>query len=72
VIAKLVAGRAKDMEFAELLIAARLVDSAVLSERAELLDRPRAVINGVLDRISISVRRAGEHNVEDDDSEQRT
>ena len=51
VIAKLVAGREKDFEFASALLAADLVDATVLEERAVTIDRPRAVIDRVLERI---------------------
>lgn len=37
VVAKLVAGRAKDLEFADALLRAGVVDAAVLAERIELL-----------------------------------
>jgi hypothetical protein len=45
VIAKLVAGRAKDFAFAGALLRERLVDAAVLAERIDLLDTadPRAI-----------------------------
>lgn len=51
VVAKLVAGRQKDFEFATALLAAGLVDATLLEERAMTIDRPRAVVDRVLDRI---------------------
>ena len=47
VVAKLVAGREKDVEFAEVLIAAHMVDPDVLEARAATIDRPGAVVNRV-------------------------
>lgn len=40
VVAKLVAGRLKDMEFTDALLIAELIDPDVLVERAQLLARP--------------------------------
>lgn len=47
VVSKLVAGREKDITFATALIAHGFVAAATLHERAELLDRPHAVIRRV-------------------------
>lgn len=47
VVSKLVAGRQKDIEFAKALLEAGLISARVLLERAELLDRPKSVINRV-------------------------
>lgn len=58
VIAKLVAGREKDLEFATALIGAGLVDPATLRSRAETIPRPHAVVTAVLRRIDRSVRLA--------------
>jgi hypothetical protein len=58
VVAKLVAGREKDLSFATALIAHDLVDPATLKERAATIDRPGAVVTAVIDRISGCVRRA--------------
>jgi hypothetical protein len=43
VVSKLVAGREKDFRFASALIAARLIDPAILSARTELLEGSPAV-----------------------------
>jgi len=51
VVAKLVAGRPKDHEFATALIRGGLVDVAVLEARAATIDRPGAVIERVVTRI---------------------
>lgn len=58
VVAKLVAGRDKDLSFAVALIAHGLVDPALLRGRAATIDRPGAVIAAVLDRVEGCVRRA--------------
>ncbi len=47
VVSKLVAGREKDIEFATSLIAHEFVDAATLLDRADLLERPNAVIKRV-------------------------
>lgn len=54
VVSKLVAGRAKDIEFTDALIEHGLVAVATLRQRAEMLDQPRAVIRRVLSRIERS------------------
>jgi hypothetical protein len=51
VVSKLVAGRDKDLTFAAALIEHGFVVSAILHERAELLDQPNAVIRRVRDLI---------------------
>lgn len=51
VIAKLVAGREKDIEFTRSLFAVGYVDAETLVARASTVDRPRAVIDRVLDSI---------------------
>lgn len=58
VIAKLVAGREKDLAFAAALIAHDLIEPMILRERANTIDRPGAVVAAVLDRIESCVRRA--------------
>jgi hypothetical protein len=58
VISKLVAGRRKDIEFAQALIAADLIDVTTLLERAEALPRPRPVISSVIDAINRCARTA--------------
>ena len=58
VIAKLVAGREKDLTFTVALLAENLVQAAVLRERAVTIDRPGAVIKAVLDRIDRCERLA--------------
>lgn len=55
VVAKLVAGRQKDFEFAKALLEANLISVTILVERTKLLETPLAVINRVLsavDRLS--------------------
>lgn len=47
VIAKLVAGREKDLSFAGALIRHDLVDMTILEQRADLIDAPEAVRNRV-------------------------
>lgn len=59
VVAKLVAGREKDIEFAEALLAAGLVDGGLLDERARMLTAPGAVIDRVVFALQRCVRRAG-------------
>ncbi len=54
VVAKLVAGREKDLSFATALIAHDLVDPAILRDPAATVDRPGAVIAAVLDRVVFS------------------
>lgn len=51
VVSKLVAGRQKDIEFATALIEYEIVSALTLQERAEMLDRPNAVIRRVSDLI---------------------
>ena len=51
VVSKLVAGREKDISFARALIEHGFVSVATLHERAEMLDRPGAVIRRVRDLI---------------------
>lgn len=58
VVAKLVAGREKDLTFATALIAAGMVEPSVLAERAVTIDRPGAVARRVTDRISRCERDA--------------
>ena len=58
VVAKLVAGREKDVEFAEVLIAAHMVDPDVLEARAATIDRPGAVVSRVTDSIRRCARKA--------------
>lgn len=53
VVSKLVAGRQKDVEFAEALLGGGLVDVVLLEQRARMLNAPRAVIGRR--RIAISV-----------------
>lgn len=53
VVAKLVAGREKDYEFAQALLLAGLVDTQILQARAELLPTPGAVVR----RIQATIRR---------------
>lgn len=52
VVSKLVAGRQKDIEFATALIEYEFVAVATLHERAEMLDRPNAVVRRVRDLIA--------------------
>ena len=52
VVSKLVAGRQKDIEFAKALLEADLISTAILVERTEMLEVPRAVITRVLSAIS--------------------
>jgi hypothetical protein len=54
VVSKLVAGREKDFEFAQVLLAVRLIDANTLLARAELLPGPPAI----RDRVIKSIRRA--------------
>jgi hypothetical protein len=61
VIAKLVAGRAKDLTFTVALLANDLVDATVPRERAATIDRPGVVIKAVLDRIDRCTRLATEN-----------
>lgn len=58
VIAKLVAGREKDINFAIALIRETLVNSDTLHERAQLLEQPGAVIKRVRDTIRRCMSRA--------------
>ncbi len=51
VVAKLVASRPKDVSFATALLESGLVDRNLLLERAETIDRPRAVVHRVLKSI---------------------
>lgn len=53
VVSKLVAGREKDVEFAEALLRAALVNAHTLRERADLLPKPGAVIK----RVQTSIKR---------------
>jgi hypothetical protein len=59
VVSKLVAGRQKDVEFAEALISVGLVDVVLLEQRARRLNAPRAVIDRVLTSVERCVRRVG-------------
>lgn len=59
VVSKLVAGRSKDLEFAEALLGSGLIDSTLLEQRARLLHEPGAVIDRVLAAIGRCVRRTG-------------
>jgi hypothetical protein len=43
VVAKLVAGREKDLSFASALLRERLVEEAVLHDRVDLIPRPKAI-----------------------------
>jgi hypothetical protein len=61
VVAKLAAGREKDITFAIALIAAGIVDPAVLEQRANAIDRPGAVIKRLTSRIrrcTVAARRS--------------
>lgn len=58
VVAKLVAGREKDLSFATELIAAEMVDPDVLLARAQTIDRPRAVIVRVTTTIGRCAQKA--------------
>jgi hypothetical protein len=58
VVAKLVAGREKDIDFAIALIKAELVDYGTLLDRANLLNKPGAVIKRVRSAIARCVSRA--------------
>lgn len=53
-----ITGREKDVEFAEVLIAAGMVDPALLEARAATIDRPGAVVNRVTDSIRRCARNA--------------
>ena len=57
VVSKLVAGREKDFEFANALLAARLVDPGILLARAELLAGPLAIRDRVIKWIRRAVSR---------------
>ncbi len=57
VVSKLVAGRAKDIEFASALIEYAFVTVATLHERADMLDQPKAVVRRVRDLIVRCSRR---------------
>jgi hypothetical protein len=52
VVSKLVAGREKDISFATALIEHGFVAVETLHERAEMLDRPNAVVRRVRDLIA--------------------
>jgi len=52
VVAKLVAGREKDFEFATALISHALIEVATLKSRVDLLDQPGAVKKRVLENIN--------------------
>ena len=58
VVAKLVAGREKDFEFATALISTDLIAVETLLERVKLLDQPGAVINRVKANIERCQARA--------------
>jgi len=57
VVSKLVAGREKDFEFAQALLAARLIRVDVLLARAELLPGPAAIRNRVVKWINRAASR---------------
>jgi hypothetical protein len=59
VVAKLVANREKDREFATALIGAQLVDVRTLLERVQVLDQPEAVRMRVRRAIESCARAAG-------------
>jgi hypothetical protein len=58
VVSKIVAGREKDITFAQALIRSDLVDVGVLLDRAELLPKPHAVIQRVRASITRCSNRA--------------
>lgn len=58
VVAKLVAGREKDLSFAVALLSHGLVDAATLRERAATIPRPNTVIQAVLHRIDRCLKQA--------------
>ena len=58
VVSKLVAGRPKDLEFAEALLAVGMVEESVLVERAATIDRPDEIIRVVRGRIVRCAKRA--------------
>ena len=58
VVSKLVAGREKDIGFAEALLHAHLVSADILRERADLVPRPGAVVKRVRASITKCVDRA--------------
>lgn len=51
-VSKLVAGRQKDIEFANALLEVNLVSAKILLERTEMLEVPRSIINRVRSTIS--------------------
>jgi hypothetical protein len=57
VVSKLVAGREKDFEFAQALLAARLIRVDVLLARAELLPGPAAIRNRVVKWVNRAASR---------------
>lgn len=59
VVSKLVAGRSKDLEFAEALLSAGLLEGSLLEQRARMLPEPGAVIDRVVAVVGRCVRRAG-------------
>lgn len=59
VVAKLVAGREKDVEFTTALLEARLVSAEILYERADALDQVQAVRHRVQDLITRCVAKSG-------------
>ena len=61
VISKLVAGREKDLTFAAALVRCELVYEEVLHERADLVDRPRAVqerVHGFIRRCATEAKES--------------
>lgn len=58
VVSKLVAGRPKDLEFAEALLAVGMVEESILHDRAATIDRSAEIIRIVRGRIVRCAKRA--------------
>jgi hypothetical protein len=58
VVAKLVAGREKDLSFATALLAHDIIDPALLRERATTIAKPETVVQAILNRIDRCLAQA--------------